>query len=399
MAKMPASSNQILLPFFPHNNHEKGHTPGHIDCPVCEGTRGMYMGSISKEMTVSEAVDFYLNWRETPVVPGITAPQKARFIGRRTLKDYRQKTKALLKFFGEMRLGAIHVGNFNEYQMARLTANGYTRSYGKRVVPSPAGVIKINSELAVLKRLMKMGGCWTPELEMYYQPFQEIEPESHRALDLDEQERFLTKAAEDPRWHPVWWYALVSLHLQFSSDEMRTIRLGDINLAYQTVSVNPGFGKNSFRRRTNTVEDGACLWALQRLMERAGQLGRTAKKYNGPQPHYFLFPRRLVKNLYDPELPMCETGLRKLFDEVRVAAGVPWFPFNGFRHTGLTRLAELGVEPYIMEKRAGHIGAKMMRKYVQISQQAQRLSIRNALQKKPPESFREMQVQQRMQGY
>jgi integrase len=338
----------------------------------------MYVGSISASMSFSEAVRFYLDWRTAPVAPG-----RIQFVGKRTLKDYQQKAKALEKFFGPMPLEKIHIGNLQEYQKARLNADGYTRFYGAREVSSPAGAIKINSELALLKRLMRMAQCWTPAHEMYYLPFQQMDPDQQKALAPQEQQTFLQTAAQVPRWHPVWWYGLVALHLTFSSDEMRTVRLGDINLHHQIVGVNNNYGKNRARRRSVTVEDGACLWALERLMERAAQLGASSEKYKGPQPHYFLFPRRVVKNLYDPELPMGETGLRKLFEEVREKAGVPWFQFNAFRHTGLTRLAEAGVAPYIMEKRAGHIGQKMMRRYVQIGDQAERIAMRNAFQKKP----------------
>jgi len=344
----------------------------------------MYVGSISSSMSFSEAVNFYLNWRSAPAAPG----RRIQFVGPRTLKDYRQKAKALEKFFGAMKLENIRFENLSGYQEARMTANGYTRFYGKREVASPAGATKINSEIALLKRLMEMAGCWTPELEMYYDPFQQVDTGEQRALDPQQQEAFLETAAKLPRWHPVWWYGLVALHLTFSSDEMRTLRLGDINLHHQIVGVNNNFGKNFARRRSVTIEDGACLWALQNLMERAAQLGATSERYQGRQPHYFLFPRRVVKNLYDPELPMGETGLRKIFEEVREKAGVPWFHFNAFRHTGATRLAESGCPPYILEERMGHVGPKMMRRYVQVSQQAQRKAVRDAMQKKPVVSIK-----------
>lgn len=347
----------------------------------------MYVGSISRSMSFTEASDFYLDWRSAvPVLPG---RRREGFVGKRTLKDYHQKAKALKKFFGEMKLENIRVCNMDAYQTARLNADGYTRFYGKREASSPAGGITINAELSFLKRLMEMAGCWTPEHELYYAPFQQQESDEQKALDPEQQETFLKTAAALPRWYPVHWYALVALHLTFSSDEMRTIRLGDINMHHQTVSVNNNYGKNSARRRTNTIDDGACGWALQRLMERAQQLGATNERYRGAQPQYFLFPGRLVKNLYDPELPMGETGLRKIFEEVRAKAGVPWFHFNAFRHTGATRLAESGISPYILEERMGHVGPKMMKRYVQISQQAQRIAVRNACAKKPVVSIRE----------
>jgi integrase len=369
----------------------KQHTPAHINCSACEGKGRMFTGSLSPSMSVSEAIRFYIAWRTGPALrceskgsPPKSARGKGQFVGKRTLKDYTQKGKALVKFFGDMPLDTVKVVNMNAYQDARLNAEGFTRFYGEREVASHAGPIKINAELAFLKQLMTLSKCWTPEHEQYYETFQEPEPDQLKALDPDQQDYFLKTAASDPRWHPIWWYALVALHLTFSSDEMRPIRLGDLNLHHQIVGVNPSFGKNAYRRRSVTIEDGACLWALERLIERATILWQTSPNYRGPQPHYCIFPFRVVKNLYDPELPMGETGLRMLFEEVREKAGVPEFQFNAFRHTGLTRLAEAGVPPYVMEKRAGHIGAKMMRRYVQISEQAQRIAMRNALGKKPP---------------
>lgn len=376
-------------------SEKKRHTLGHVNCPACEDTRGIHVGTIERSMTFTQAVRFYLDWRTAPVTPG----RKVQFVGRRTLKDYRQKSKALEKFFGAMPLELIHVGHLKEYQAARLAGDGYTRKYGEREVVSTAGPTKINSEIALLKRLMQMSQCWTPELEMYYLPFQQMDPDVQKALSPEEQSNFVMAAAANPRWHPVWWYALVAMHLTFSSDEMRTLRLGDINLAFQTVSVNEHYGKNTHRRRTNTVEDGAVLWALERLMERAEQLGRSNDSYGGPQPHYFLLPKRVRRGLYDPELPMGETGLRKIFEEVRLAAGLPWFEFNGLRHTGATRWAESGLPPYVLEQRMGHVGAKMMKRYVQISQQAQRLATRKAAQRSQVLNFEQVQNRKSGTGY
>lgn len=385
MAKSRFQATQSMLLFDSRNNHGLQHTLGHVNCPVCEGKQEMHLGSISKEMTFSEAVSFYLTWREAPI--GSSRMRRTEYVAKRTLKDYRQKAKPLDKFFGPMSLETIRHWHMEGYQDARLAADGFTRAYGKRVVPSPAGGTKINSELALLKKLMQMCQCWTPELEMYYRPFRQVEGDVQRALSCDEQDHFLDIASQNPRWYPIWWYALVAIHLTFSSDEMRTIRLGDINVPLQMVSVNPNFGKNSERRRTNTIEDGTVLWALQRLMEWSEIKAKTWPEYVPRSPHYFLFPKRLVRNLYNPELPMGETGLRKLFDEVCDRAELSWFPFNGFRHTGATRLAERRVPPYILEKRMGHVGQKMMKKYVQIGEQAERIAMKEAFAKKPPTSI------------
>ncbi len=74
----------------------------------------------------------------------------------------------------------------------------------------------------------------------------------------------------------------------------------------------------------------------------------------------------------------------------------PWFEFNAFRHTGATRFAEAGLQPYLLERRMGHVGAKMMRRYVQIGQQAERLAIRNTVERKPVLSIEQEQLRRRM---
>jgi integrase len=317
---------------------------------------------------------------------------RVRYISKNTLKDYVKKLKALGIFFGDVQLDQIKVGDFVEYQRRRSEGEGFTRKIGKTVVASPAGAQKINGELALLHRIMRLAGAWTAELEMFYLPFQVQESELVRALSPDEQERFLAVASSRPEWHPIWWYSLVAVHLTFSSDEMRTIRIGDVNLHQQIIAVNRRYGKNKFRRREVPICDGACSWALERLIERARKLG-------GGEPHHFLFPGRLVRNVFDPDTHMSETGLRKPFEAVRIAAEVPWFQLNGWRHTAITRLAEAGVPIAIIMQRAGHVTAKMSAHYTHISEQAERMAISGAANRKPVISVRASQLRRGIVGY
>jgi integrase len=363
------------------------HTPGHINCPACFEARTMFTCPISASMRFSEAATAFLAARTAPVVGG-----RLRYVGRRTLKDNHQYLKALGIFFGQMRLCDIHVGHFAEYQRARSLGEGYTRAYGKRVVVSTAGPAKINSELSVLERLMTMAGAWTPELEQYYMRLQVDESEMPRALSPDEQDRFMLIAASRPEWQLVWWYSLVAVHLTFSTDEMRTIRIGDINLSHQIVSVNRRYGKNKFRRREIPICDGACQWAIERLIERCGYI-------SGVQPHHYLFPGRVVRNTFNPEKHMSETGMRKQFEAVRDAAGVPWFKLNGWRHTAITRLAEAGVPIATIMQRSGHVTPKMSEHYTHVSNQAQRIAIVGASQRKPVISIRAGELKRAVGGW
>lgn len=170
---------------------------------------------------------------------------------------------------------------------------------------------------------------------------------------------------------------------------MRTIRQGDVNLTHQVLSVNRRHGKNTYRRREVTINDGGCMFALEKLMERSIELG-------GRGPERYLFPIRAVRGHYDGERHVSRTGLRKDFEAVREAAGVPWFTINGLRHTAITRMAEAGIPWAIIQKRAGHVTAKMTWHYVHISEQAERSAMKAMHERKPVVSITQAQLRRNM---
>jgi hypothetical protein len=316
-----------------------------------------------------------------------TAPDslagRIQYIAPRTLRDYGCYLKTLGQFFGQLHLDEIHIGHLAEYQRCRAVGDGFVRVVGNckgaAPVPSPCGAIKINSELGVLKKLMTEAGAWTPELTACYRRYQVLDSEIERALSPDQQEHYLRVAVSNPEWCRVFWYSIIAFHLTFSSDEMRTIRIGDINLTHQIVGVNRRYGKNKKRRREIPIGDAMCMWALDRLIEWCRERG-------GGMSHHYLFPIRVTRGEWDHEKPMSSTGLRKPFEEVRLAAGLPWFKLNGMRHTAITRLAENGVAIAIIKARAGHMTDRMSEHYTHISEQAHRLAVTPMHQRKSPVS-------------
>lgn len=318
---------------------------------------------------------------------GIDAPvphDRARYKAFRTVRDYKTKLKALTKFFGELELQEIHLGNFRAYQKARLTNSDGTWAH-------PAGSRKVNAELGIVERFLRLSGCWTPELERYYNRLIEDESEIPRALEPDEQEYFLDTAESNPDWHIVFWYSLTALHTGFSSDELRTLRQGDSNLRHQILAVNRRYGKNKWRRREIPITDSRCAWALERLMDRSIELV-------GRSPEHYLFPARIRVNLFDGLHHMSDTGIRKQFDAVRLAADVPWFCQNGWRHTAITRFAEAGVPIATIMARAGHCSPKMTQHYTHISMQAERLAMQS-MNRKPVISIAASATRRALVGY
>ena len=367
------------------------HTPGHLHCQACMEALTLFASPLSASMSFSQAADCFLESRKAPVSRG-----RVQYVSPRTLRDYEYHLKTLNVFFAQLPLNEIHLGHFAEYERRRAMGDGFTRVIGNRKggdrVSSPAGANKIRKELFLVQRIMGRAGCWTTEMKENYLPLQPTDTDIPRALSPDEQDRFLAVGGTSPHWEVIWLYSMVALHLTFSSDEMRTLRIGDINLTSHIISVNRRYGKNKFRRRVIPICDAGCSWALERLIARA-------KEFGGGQPHHFLFPFKSGRK-WDPERPMCETGLRKPFLQVRAAAGVPWFCLNGWRHTAITRLAEAGVPIAVIMQRSGHVTAKMSEHYTHISEQAHRdmISAAGANMRRPVMSIAQTQLRHQMAG-
>jgi integrase len=347
---------------FPQSTHQRqitsetslpetaGFDPASIPVPPLHGCQ------IRGDMSFSEAAATFDDWLSSPI-----SPDQARYRSRGTMRDNRTKIKALNKFFGLLKLGSIHLGHIREYQKVRF-------SNERNLWAHPAGADKINQEMGLLLRIMRLGNSYTSDIEKYYQTLQVDECEIPKALSQEEQDRFLGVAASRPEWEIVYWYSLLAVHIAFSSDEIRTLRQGDVNLTHQIIAVNRKAGKNKFRRREVPLTDPSCIWALNQLMERSYRLA-------GKSPEMYLFPFRVARNQFDGSCHMGETGTRKQFEAVREAAGVPWFNWNGWRHTAITRMAEAGIPIATIMARAGHCSPKMSAHYTHISMQAERIAM------------------------
>jgi integrase len=324
--------------------------PASIPAPPLHGY------GIRADMSFPEAAAAFDEHLSCPVKAG-----QARYRAFRTMRDIRTKIKALSKFFGRLKLREIHVGHLREYQKVRS-------SNERGLWAHTAGANKINAELGLLLRIMKLGDAYSSILENYYEDLQVDECEIPKALSPEEQDQFLGVAASRPEWEVVYWYSLLAVHIAFSSDELRTLRQGDINLAYQIVAVNRKAGKNKFRRREVPLTDPSCIWALNQLLERSYRLA-------GKSPEMYLFPARVSRGNFDGAFHMGETGIRKQFEAVRDAANLKWFRLNGWRHTAITRMAEAGIPIATIMARAGHCSPKMTAHYTHISSQAERMAM------------------------
>ena len=321
---------------------------------------------------------------------------RARYISPRTLQDDRQYVGALMRFFGALRLCDIHVGHLGQYQQQRASGElgvpektifercvrWHRCSLEKlREIPQwwvaaqalalkarvPVGANKINQELGLLTRILRRANLWTPEMMECYQPLRAAFADVPRALSPEEQQRFLNIASSREEWQMVYWYSLVAFETTLTNCEMRGLRLADVNLYQQVLMVRAASAKNTYRVRTIPLTPNA-LWAIERLRERAQALGASA-------PEDYLFPFAERRNTYNPKRPMTNSGIKKLWEEVRTAAGLPWFRIHDLRHTAITRMAEAGVPMMVIMSLAGHISPRMTQHYTQIGEAAKRKAL------------------------
>jgi len=384
------------------------HTPDHVDCPGCAQLAFVSKLEIARDLVYPEAARIWIESREF----NAGRSGRSRFVSPRSLRDFEEYNHALVRFFGKLRLKDIHLGHIRRFQQERaegLLGTGREELFPRfaaqlarrlkvsveQVQANPemlaiveaqvaaypqreVGPNKINQEAGMLVRILRTAGVWTPQMEESYEPLQHQESDVPRALSPDEQALFLRVAQERSEF--VYGYAVLGIHCTLSTKEERSLRLGDINLGSRVLLIRTTSSKNKYRTRTIPMTDEA-HWAAERLIERANALGST-----GPQ--HYLFPFRVVRGQFDPDRPMTVSGVKFQWNEIRRAAGLPWFTPYDLRHTGCTRYAEDGMSIHVLMAMAGHFTRKMQQHYVHISEQAKRRAVERtyAPGKKRPEA-------------
>lgn len=184
-------------------------------------------------------------------------------------------------------------------------------------------------------------------------------------MTIEEQHRFLHVAASRTDFRFMYQYAIVALQTTAATNEMRALRLGDIALADKIIQIPRAGAKNKYRQRAIPLVTEDAVWALQGLIDRAHELGSC-------DPSHYLFPVQAHRGVYDPAQPMSESGLKKPWDELRRAAGLPNLRLYDLRHTGITRMAEAGVPLPVAMTFAGHMTLRSQQHYQAVCMAAQR---------------------------
>jgi len=152
-----------------------------------------------------------------------------------------------------------------------------------------------------------------------------------------------------------------------STQEIRSLQIGDVNFNHRTILIRPEGAKTKNRIRTIPIETADGMEALTGILQRARRFGAHA-----PQHYLFPFGADSRRGDLDVRRPMTKWGTRSQWREARKVAGVAWLRPYDLRHTAITRMAEAGVPIATIMAFAGHISPRMTAHYTAISLQAKR---------------------------
>jgi integrase len=130
---------------------------------------------------------------------------------------------------------------------------------------------------------MRRALVWDRTFDDYYEELEDAPNEMPRALTKEEQRKWLEVSGSRLRWHLIHWYSVLALATCMSTNEIRALRLSDIDLENGILNVPPEGAKNVYRNHTIPIGREDVLRAVQKLRDRAHGMGAT-------EPLYYLFP-------------------------------------------------------------------------------------------------------------
>jgi integrase len=151
-----------------------------------------------------------------------------------------------------------------------------------------------------------------------------------KVLDDIEERHLFAVAASRPEWQVALLAAKLTRNSTASGCELRNLKFEDVVLDDGTprMIINEASAKNGYRGRTIRLNLTAKA-TLETSMERARKLGSHL-------PEHYIFPKRIVRGLWDPYKPASSAWIRVPFEELRKAAGFPRFTFGEIKSQELS---------------------------------------------------------------
>ena len=336
----------------------------------------------SARLPLSQAADDYLASRKLELAA--SSMVKETDLAAR-LKDY----------FKGTRLSAIKTEDVTAYREWRAEKG--------------VGPALINMEVGSLRRILKRAKLWHM-VGADIKPLKEPETIG-RALTFEERTRLFHVARQKPEWETACWAATVAVSTTARGCELRALRWRNVDFINRILEI-PKSKTDAGVRLVPLTEEA--YEALMKLRRRAETLGPV-------EPSHFVFaafrsrfrfdnrkgvrggaPEEMEVSGFDPTRPMrsWRTAWRTLTRAVEcrkckllqrptdlcknpkckadmrgIKSPVAGLRFHDLRHTSISALGEAGVPDRVIMDIAGHVSARMLRRYSHIQLEAKRTAI------------------------
>lgn len=337
----PLADSHCDLPDIEHINLSPyQHTIGHINCPACDAVRDQTLSNdpaLLRNLKFSAAAKIWLATREDDLRP-------------RPFYLVKQHIKHLSVFFGDMPLKSIHIGHIQSFQKERM------HNIGQKW-PRPCGASYLNHETSTLQQILDSAGEWD-KMKRFFKAKPQPRWKPPKVMS-DEQEMLVFAVAQsNPKWELATWAASLTVNTGIAGVELRSIQLVHVNLRSRipTILVDAETAKEEVRGRIVPLNETAQA-ITKKCLERAQKLGAF-------EPNHYLFPFRIGPGNWDATRPTTASWLRRSFEELRPAVGIPWLTPHCFRHQHITLSYEAGEGEPTIQKRVGHASPRMTRYYL-----------------------------------
>jgi integrase len=294
------------------------------------------IGVEMQEMLVPEAAAAWMEWKRV-------------YMKEKTVSCYESHFKALFKVFGQIKLQDITPNHLRTYQAMRSTN-------ADSIWARTAGPSCINHELNTLSQILRHAKLWVG-LADFYQPLKLGRWTPPRVMSPADEGKLFLLAMRNPKWELAFIAVGLTLNTTASGCELRGLQRKHFVMTAERsdVYIPSDVVKNEYRARRIPLNPTAKKLA-QRALDRAASLGSK-------DPEHYVFPFREKRNNFDPTRPASSSWMRKQFEELRVAAELPWLRPHDLRHQAITKFLENGSAEETVMAIAGHVSNQMLKHY------------------------------------
>jgi integrase len=285
-------------------------------------------------------------------------------------------TVALKAFFGVRRLSTIKTKDVLAYRESRNRAG--------------VGPAYINMEVGCLRRILKKAALW----HLVGDDLKPLkEPESiGRALTFEERTRLLHMAAQKPEWETAYLAAVLAINTTARKCELRALEWRHVDFINRAIQIPKSKTDAGVRVVPLNTESYEALWRLRRRAEGFGQVEVSHFVFAALVPKFKF--RKDGSNEIDWEFDATRAvgSWRTAWRTLTKKAGLHGLRFHDLRHTAISALGEAGVPDRVIMDIAGHVSARMLRRYSHIQLEAKRSAVQALSNRPKPAASEEANV-------